>query len=230
VIFAETGRAALDLAATQDFDLILTDLHMPEMDGIAATRAIRMLPPPHGRVKIIAVTSSIGPDGMRRCLEAGMDGFVAKPVHPDALDLAMRRALGLAANAETAFVPGSEAASALDHDPAALRMLVEGVGRRGLAELIDMFFAMLGDVRHELATSMQARDWPRLARQAHTLRGPAGSLGLNRVLDLARRIEAAALDGPVDAALLMQLDDALEQGSSWLHGQRVVFGGGEKTE
>ena len=52
VIFAETGRAALDLAATQDFDLILTDLHMPEMDGIAATRAIRALPPPHGKVKI----------------------------------------------------------------------------------------------------------------------------------------------------------------------------------
>ena len=230
VIFAETGRAALDLAATQDFDLILTDLHMPEMDGIAATRAIRALPPPHGRVKIVAVTSSIGPDGMRRCLEAGMDGFVAKPVHPDALDLAMRRALGLA-DAEASIVAGADqAASSLDHDPAALRMLVDGVGRRGMAELIDLFFAMLGDVRHELAASMQASDWPRLARQAHTLRGPAGSLGLNRVLDLARRIEAAALDGPVDAALLTQLNEALEQGCGWLREQHVVFGGGDKTE
>lgn len=234
VIFAETGRAALDLAATQDFDLILTDLHMPEMDGIAATRAIRALPPPHGRVKIIAVTSSIGPDGMRRCLEAGMDGFVAKPVHPDALDLAMRRALGLAGDAEPAFTPGGETASALDHDPAALRMLVDGVGRRGLAELIDLFFAMLGDVRHELAASMQAGmqtgDWPRLARQAHTLRGPAGSLGLNRVLDLARRIEAAGSAGPVDAALLTQLNDALEQGSSWLRDHRAMLGDGDRAE
>jgi signal transduction histidine kinase/CheY-like chemotaxis protein/HPt (histidine-containing phosphotransfer) domain-containing protein len=231
VIFAETGRAALDLAATQDFDLILTDLHMPEMDGIAATRAIRALPPPHGRVKIIAVTSSIGPDGMRRCLEAGMDGFVAKPVHPEALDLAMRRALGLAGDtAEAAFAPGSETASALDHDPATLRMLVDGVGRRGLAELIDLFFAMLGDVRRELAVSMQARDWPRLARQAHTLRGPAGSLGLNRVLDLARRIEAAGLAGPVDAVLLTQLNDALEQGSNWLRNQRAMLGDGDRAE
>jgi signal transduction histidine kinase/CheY-like chemotaxis protein/HPt (histidine-containing phosphotransfer) domain-containing protein len=223
VIFAETGRAALDLAATQDFDLILTDLHMPEMDGIAATRAIRALPPPHGKVKIIAVTSSIGPDGMRRCLEAGMDGFVAKPVNPDALDLAMRRALGLAETGAGIAAGADEVARAADHDPAALQMLVDGVGRKGLAELIDLFFAMLGDVRRELAASMQAGDWPRLARQAHTLRGPSGSLGLNRVLALARQIEAAGSLGAVDAALLMQLNDALEQGCVWLREQRGML-------
>ncbi len=231
VLFAETGRAALDLAAAQDFDLILTDLHMPEMDGVAATRAIRALPPPRGRVKIVAVTSSIGPDGMRRCLEAGMDGFVAKPVHPDALDLAMRRALGLVGDAAATVVPvddgGDEAALGLDHDPAALQMLVDGVGRQGLAELIDLFFAMQDGLRADLVAALQARDWPRLARHAHTLRGPAGSLGLNRVLALARRIEAA---GPLDAALLAELEAALRDGCIWLREQRGMLDSGDRVE
>ncbi|MFN4310245.1 MAG: ATP-binding protein [Ferrovibrio sp.] len=230
VVFAETGRAALDLAAAQDFDLILTDLHMPEMDGVAATRAIRALPPPRGRVKIVAVTSSIGPDGMRRCLEAGMDGFVAKPVHPDALDLAMRRALGLA-ETEAGFGAGADAAAPVaDHEPATLQMLVDGVGRQGLAELIDLFFAMQDGLRADLAAALQAADWPRLARQAHTLRGPAGSLGLNRVLALARRIEAAGLAGPVDAARLAELEAALRDGCIWLREQRAMLGDGDRAE
>ncbi len=81
---ARDGEEALAKAGAQAFDLILMDVQMPRMDGLAATRAIRALPR-EGALPILAMTANAYEDDRRACLAAGMDDFVAKPVDPDAL-------------------------------------------------------------------------------------------------------------------------------------------------
>ena len=84
--FAEDGRQALAMAATHTWDLILMDLHMPEMDGLESSRAIRALPDPAlARTRIVALTADVFPETRQQVVEAGMDGFMTKPVDHDAL-------------------------------------------------------------------------------------------------------------------------------------------------
>jgi signal transduction histidine kinase len=80
VRLAESGHDGVRLAAEQDFDLILMDIRMPEMDGLEATRRIRALPDPNGHVPILALTACCLPEQILECQAAGMDGHVAKPV------------------------------------------------------------------------------------------------------------------------------------------------------
>jgi len=84
VTIAENGRAALELIQQQPFDLFLTDMQMPVMDGISATRAVRALAT-GGHIPIIAMTANAFSEDRANCLAAGMDDFVAKPVEPEIL-------------------------------------------------------------------------------------------------------------------------------------------------
>lgn len=82
---ASDGRQAIEAAARRDFDLIFMDVRMPEIDGIEATRAIRALGGALAAIPIIAVTANAYPDDMKTCRDAGMTGFVAKPVRKQTL-------------------------------------------------------------------------------------------------------------------------------------------------
>jgi two-component system, sensor histidine kinase len=89
--FANDGRAALDAVQQQDFDLLLMDLHMPELDGMAATRAIRALAGAKATLPIIALTADAFAETRARCLQAGMNDFLSKPVSLDALEQMLSR-------------------------------------------------------------------------------------------------------------------------------------------
>jgi signal transduction histidine kinase/ActR/RegA family two-component response regulator len=81
---ADNGALAVDMAAKNDYDLILMDMQMPVMDGLAATRAIRQQPK-HRKTPILAMTANAFDDDNQRCHEAGMDDFISKPVAPERL-------------------------------------------------------------------------------------------------------------------------------------------------
>jgi two-component system, sensor histidine kinase len=83
--FAHDGRAAVQAVQHGDFDLVLMDLHMPELDGMAATRAIRALTGNKASLPIIALTADAYAETRVRCFDAGMNGFLSKPVTLDAL-------------------------------------------------------------------------------------------------------------------------------------------------
>ncbi len=80
VVMAESGQEAIRLAAEQQFDLILMDVRMAEMDGVEAARRIRMLPGSHGQTPILALTAYTSLEEIGRCLDAGMNGYIPKPV------------------------------------------------------------------------------------------------------------------------------------------------------
>ena len=89
----EDGEEAVDAAKTGRFDLILMDIRMPNMDGVAATRAIRALPGRLGGVPIIALTANADPEDAVGYLAAGMNSVVEKPMKPEHLRMALSSAL-----------------------------------------------------------------------------------------------------------------------------------------
>jgi signal transduction histidine kinase/ActR/RegA family two-component response regulator len=91
------GAEALEAARTRPFDLILMDIKMPVMDGVAATRAIRALPGPVSRVPILALTANADPRDEADYIAAGMNGVASKPIQPDVLLNAIRRVMGAGA-------------------------------------------------------------------------------------------------------------------------------------
>ncbi|WP_296595472.1 ATP-binding protein [Phenylobacterium sp.] len=93
VATAEDGAQAVEAAAAGGFDAVLMDVHMPRMDGLAATRAIRALGGAAGRVPIVALTADVRTDQVTQCREAGMDDYVAKPIHREELIAAVSRAV-----------------------------------------------------------------------------------------------------------------------------------------
>ncbi len=96
VTIAENGRAAIEALSTAldgDFDLVLMDCQMPEMDGFSATRAIRALPGTRSRTPIIAMTANALADDRDRCVEAGMDDYICKPVRVGELDAMIQKVL-----------------------------------------------------------------------------------------------------------------------------------------
>ena len=91
--FAENGQIALDRVQKEDFDLVLMDLHMPVMNGVDATRAIRALKHPASNLPIIALTADVMKDAYEEAMAAGVSDFVTKPVHLARLQEAIRQQL-----------------------------------------------------------------------------------------------------------------------------------------
>jgi len=190
VDFAVNGREAVTMALAGDYRLILMDVHMPEQDGRAATRAIRAAGGPRAEVPIIAATASLSPDGIRSCLDAGMNDYVAKPINPAALDDAMRRVLGLGGDA--APLPPAEPLSLVERldadaapfDDAVLEQLKTDLGPEIVVELIDAFFEAAEQLERDFAAQAPAGDWNAIGLGAHSLKSSAGSLGLARLYRL----------------------------------------------
>jgi CheY-like chemotaxis protein len=92
VVVAGDGIAALDRWAEQPFDLVAMDMQMPQMDGLEATRKIRTQElRTHQHIPIIAITANAFDEDRRRCAEAGMDGYVVKPISPQELHDEIKR-------------------------------------------------------------------------------------------------------------------------------------------
>jgi PAS domain S-box-containing protein len=193
---AENGREAVEAVASDELDLVLMDLQMPEMSGIEATAAIRERERDTGRhVPIIALTAHAMKGDRERCLAAGMDDYLSKPIMPDQLFAAIGRITArrqaLAGPAAAAEPPSTPGADVLDVDEALHRVRGDRVM---LAQLVAMFLEDAPAMVEEIRAAAAARDLDALMKSAHTLKGSCGLLGAHAAQQAALRLETMARD------------------------------------
>jgi CheY-like chemotaxis protein/HPt (histidine-containing phosphotransfer) domain-containing protein len=191
---ASDGSEAVAAAVRFPYDLIFMDMRMPEMDGIAATRAIRARGGALAEVPIIALTANAFADDMKICTDAGMTDFIAKPVRKQMLVEAVLRALSRRApgrredTSAAAVTPDAEQAV---FDRAVYGCFVDEIGEDGAQQTLAVFIRdTLARIARLRAASADDRDLIR--HEAHTLKGAAGTFGFHQLSNLARGLETGA--------------------------------------
>ena len=206
VVVAGNGRltfAAWEkaLAEGQKFSLILMDIQMPEMDGFETTAAIRTREKFLGtHIPIVAMTAHAMKGDRERCLEAGMDDYVAKPLHVARL----LEVIGRLANTESVAPAAakSEPETGADFAVFDIDSALERVDddRELLAEILDLFQGQSERLQGEIELAVRAGDGLGLERSAHSLKGSAGNISALEVQHLTLCLETFGRDGQWDAA------------------------------
>jgi two-component system sensor histidine kinase/response regulator len=194
---ADNGLRAVEFCAQSTIDLVLMDMQMPIMDGLTACREIRRAEAGGRRVPIVALTASAMTDELDRCLTAGMDGLLTKPLQPQRLrEILDRHGLGdprVAAREPAGTAPLRVLAPALDI--ARLQILV-GDDPQFMAELCRTFMASSTRLLVELRQAIAVQDRTQLKALAHKLKGGAGSVCARRITDLSLALEHTAMVEP----------------------------------
>ncbi len=191
---ASNGREAVERARAGHHDLILMDCQMPEVDGFAATRTIRGEEREGRRVPIIAMTAFAMKGDRERCIEAGMDDYIAKPMPIDQLAQVLARWLGVVEH-EDARQRGDESTSSDgDTGPVARELwdeLKAELEPDELRELLGVLRRQAPETLTQMRGRLAAGDLQGLARLAHGLCGAAGNLGAQRLAAQLRAVEEA---------------------------------------
>ena len=211
-----TGSAeeALELLQERSHDVVFMDCLMPGMDGYAAAAAIRQREHDARHVVIIAMTALAVEGERERCLAAGMDDYLCKPVSEATLENTLNRWFPQAGRGEEP----SAAAAFADGDAGAAFRRVQAAGPEQTARLVDLF---LQETARSLATmreTLEQGDGQELANRAHALKGACLQLGMTRMAGCCAGVEEAghrADQGAAEAALL-QLSQAFEQAGAEL--------------
>ena len=223
VVVAGDGNAALAALGRQPFDVVLMDVQMPDLDGFEAARRIRREEKGSGRhVPILAMTAYAMKGDRERCLEAGMDGYLSKPIQPAELFETIDRLVPPAAAAPAAVPPPLEV---LDRATALHRV---GGDAALLKELAGLFLGTYPPQLAELHAAVAHGDGPVVQRLAHTLKGSVGAFGARAAFETAQRLETLARTGdlagaePACAALEEELARLRPALAAW-----AAEGGGE---
>jgi signal transduction histidine kinase/DNA-binding response OmpR family regulator len=222
VVVANNGREAVEaFVASEDapFDLVLMDVQMPEMDGFEATAAIRSHEAEQGgHIPIVAMTAHAMRGDRERCLAKGMDGYISKPIHADALYAAVEEMAAASATSS------SDEADGEPFDPrAALQQAGGDVGT--LQEIAQIFSEEAPKLRATLAQALAAGDADAVKRAAHALKGSLAAFAATRAVGLAQGLEQQGEAGDLARAReawseleaeLARLDGALGR---WLEGE-----------
>ncbi|MEM1096739.1 MAG: response regulator [Bacteroidota bacterium] len=202
---ANNGAEAVEMLSEKAYDVILMDVMMPTMDGLEATRRIVHNWPREQRPRIVAVTANVMPGDRERCIEAGMDDYVPKPLRMQVLEEQLRIAEALHEgwrNTEPEAAPAAEA-PADDNviDFAVLAELGEMLGADDpemLHELIGEFFTDAENLLDKIQETASHSDFHGLRRAAHTLKSSSAMFGALDFSERCRELEHRGRDGVVE--------------------------------
>jgi PAS domain S-box-containing protein len=203
VAVAGNGRKALEALARNNFDLVLMDVQMPEMNGLEAARTIRAQEKPgEARLPIIAMTAHAMKGDREQCLEAGMDAYITKPIDPDLL---FRTIEGT--KRDTVLALPKPARGSFDPEG----LLRRAGGDWALArEVINMFLDDMPEVIEQMREAVAQRNCAVMQRAAHRLKGAAANLEARDLAKIAFEIEQAADEGKVSDEDIGHLEKAVD--------------------
>jgi len=202
VVVANNGREALNQlveAGFHGFDAVLMDVQMPEMDGLEATAEIRRMEEhTHAHIPIIAMTAHAMKGDRERCIESGMDGYVAKPIS----------LIGLMAEIDRLVITRFQ--RELSFNQAELRERLQG-NEDLMGELVQLFIGDAPTQMKAIAVALEQQSAPQLENAAHSLKGSAASLGANALAAIAKKLEIRGRDQKLAGAEI----DLAELSSEW---------------
>ncbi|QEC47874.1 response regulator [Baekduia soli] len=192
-VAAATGTDAVRKAGADDIDLVFMDCQMPELDGYEATRRIRAAEGDGGRhVPVIAMTAHAMAGDRERCLAAGMDDYLAKPLRPDELDVVLERWLHPRAD-DGAQGAGAHVSRALDEDR--FGDLHRDFPPEVVRDVVHAFLDSTPEIVERLVLAAEGVDHTEVAHGAHRLRGGCLAVGAGLLNELASEMEALGREG-----------------------------------
>jgi hypothetical protein len=240
VTCVEGGGAAIAAVQTIDFNVVLMDVRMPEMDGLEATRRIRALGGKRALVPIVALTARAFTEQVAECRKAGMDAHLPKPFDPDSLLTAVLHAYAAGpTHGEGIIASGPSIGPAVVRDAAAIPVIgaellvcnasaFERTAFYLAPEAVASYLAAIAARADALLRGLRAPDalinnGPELAEAAHTMAGSAGMFGFERLTAVGRRFERAVQAGAAETpALATGLSAALEVTLQVIHDRTLV--------
>ncbi|MCH8292261.1 response regulator [Candidatus Poribacteria bacterium] len=203
VDIAFNGREAVERLEMIPYDLVLMDCQMPEMDGYQATAEIRQHPGKIGRIPIIAMTASAMTGDREKCLAAGMDDYISKPMKLENLRAVLEKWVqtaedaahpeqddGTSSNRRSDLTETDKITPALNPLAlASLHDLAEG-DVSFLTEVFETFMRETSERITAMRRAVDAEDVDRLRKAAHTLKGAGSNLGAERMVDICNRLES----------------------------------------
>lgn len=199
VDLAENGREALDMIAANKYDLVLMDCQMPELDGYQATTKLRTREEGTGQhLPVIALTANAMVGDRSKCLKAGMDDYLSKPIKPDKLVELIRQHVGSVTETEEQAVSQAEGQiTSMTHqeppvDIEHLNMFTDGDPEEE-KELLDLFFEQAVLSLSELESHVEEARGEEWKKAAHRLKGSAANLGAGPLSEICAKAESGHL-------------------------------------
>ena len=222
VDFAGNGLEALQAVKDLPYDLVFMDVQMPEMDGLEATRAIRALPIEQSQVHIIAMTANAMLGDRERCIDAGMNDYLSKPIQGELLHKAIEAMLQNRPidgslddrSASTAGV-GPETDETINQQ--VVQTLTEQLGSDQVKQIFAAFFNDAGERCEQAQSALAAGDIKPMLEQVHSIKGSAASIGLSQVAHASLQIERLTADDKMEDGL-NALETSLQQARAWFEG------------
>jgi signal transduction histidine kinase/HPt (histidine-containing phosphotransfer) domain-containing protein len=208
---AENGRKALDALDKRIYDLVFMDVMMPEMDGLEATRNIRERQKNPAdftnygaRIVIVALTAHAMQSDREKCLAAGMDDYLAKPIRPaDIRNIIEKWSPSVKAPVDIPTAPAMKIETTAAAEPPVemdrLNDLTDG-NADSLRELTDMYFKQTTPQFAQIRTALAEKRGDEVRRVAHSCAGASATLGMKRLGQLMRNMEKAGADGALTEA------------------------------
>ncbi len=197
------GREAIEALRIIPYDAILMDCQMPEMDGYTATGEIRRIEGESKHTPVIALTANAMEGDRQRCLQAGMDDYISKPIAPKALMEVLDKWLGKAGKGTEKGAKDSEAAQAQKvFDREALLDRVMG-DEEAARDIVEMFLADVPVQVALLEKALADGDAVVAERQAHSIKGSAANVGALRLRDVSFKAQEAAREGNLSGVVLL---------------------------
>ena len=214
---AGNGKEAVEMLEVLPYDVVFMDCEMPEMDGYEATAEIRRRHADDRHLPVVAMTAKAIQGDRERCLEAGMDDYISKPVRLEDLQATLARWIPCHENIVSATaarltpaVSNRAVASALD--PAvtsSLRGLASATAPYVLQEIYEAFLSSAVDYVTAISDGAATNDAEGLRKATHSLKGASANIGAQHLAELCRQLEALGENGRLDGAakLLEQLEE-----------------------